>query len=155
MPAARSTVTPAVALVKLMRVLPLPVRLSSPPFPVNSLNVPKEPALVLAGEAGRIIRVGEIGASHGLDRDEPVGTDGGIAGDGSCSEMHHDAGCRRRVNVIVGAIKTPAPINGVVAGEARKYLDRAETIVAAGKRIGERRAEHRKNPRSDKGVVTD
>ena len=46
-PAAKSTVTPAVALLKPRRVLPLPMMMSSPPFPVNSLKVPSEPALTL------------------------------------------------------------------------------------------------------------
>ena len=46
-PAARSTVTPAVALLKAMRVSPLPVMVSLPPRPSNSLNVPRLPALVL------------------------------------------------------------------------------------------------------------
>jgi hypothetical protein len=46
-PAAMSTLTPAVALLKLMRVLPLPMMVSLPPPPVNSLKVPSDPALAL------------------------------------------------------------------------------------------------------------
>ena len=38
-PAARSTVTPAVALMYEIRVLPLPVMMSLPPIPSNSLKL--------------------------------------------------------------------------------------------------------------------
>ena len=49
-PVCMSTVTPPVALTKARRVLPLPMMVSLPPPPLNSLKVPFEPALALAPE---------------------------------------------------------------------------------------------------------
>ena len=103
-PVCRSTVTPPVALMKLMRVLPLPMMVSLPPMPVNSLKVPLRAGIGAgAAEAGRVVGVGEVGAAHGFDGDQRVGADRCVAGDRAGGQIDGDArgrrpgrGCSRR-----------------------------------------------------------
>ena len=120
-----------------MRVLPLPMMVSLPPLPVNSLKVPSEPGVGAgAAEAGGVVGVGEIGAAHGLDREQRVGADRGVAGHGAGGEVDGDARGRGRIAVVVGAVEAAAAVDGVVAGEAGEDLDGAEAVVAAEQRVG-------------------
>ena len=118
-PATRSTVTPPVALVNVMRVLPLPVMVSLPPRPSNSLKVPLLPADVEApacAELRRHIGVGEVGAAHRFDRAQRIGPDRRIARDRAGRHVDADACRHRRVVAVDRLVEAAAAVDEVVAG---------------------------------------
>ena len=74
------------------RVLPLPMMVSLPPMPLNSLKVPFEPALMLVPvKAGRVEAVREVRAADGLDREQRIGADRAVAGHGARGQVDRDA----------------------------------------------------------------
>ena len=101
-----------------MRVLPLPMMVSLPPIPSNSLNVPLEPVFARRREAGRVIGVGEVRAADELDRAQRVGADRGIPGHHPGRHVDGDAGGdgvveKREVDA---PVETAETIDEVVAG---------------------------------------
>ena len=114
---------PPVALNNEMRVLPLPVMVSLPPIPSNSLKV--VPRLEIgrgAVEAGRHIGIGEVRAAHRLDRDQRIGANRGVANHGAGRHVDVDAGGRPDIAVIDRLVEAAAAIERVIAGAAVEYL---------------------------------
>ena len=115
-----------------IRVLPLPMMTSSPPWPSKLLKVPSEPALVLVPlNPGGIVGVGEVSAADAFDRQQGVGADGRIPVHDARGEMDGDP--RRRVGIVVvdRHVVAAATVDQVVAAATFEGFEGSAWIVAA------------------------
>ena len=115
----------AVALTYEIRVLPLPVMVSLPPIPSNSLKVvPIGRSSEAPLKPSRDVGIDEIGAADQFDRLQRIGSDRGVADHGTCRHVDGDAGDRPDIAIIDRLIEAAAAIDSVIAGSAIEELRR-------------------------------